>query len=691
MKERDFLLLAVKRLKKGIDANKHNVEAAIVSLRMVNGEDHWDQAELTKRKLRRRPALTVNRLASFVDQVNGDMRHMRPGIKIRPADANGDTNIAKIRQGIIDNVQRRSNAEMIYDQAGNMEIAGGWGAWRVLTKYTEENPFLQEMGLELIPNPFVIVWDPNAKDPAYADAQWCIVYDRMPKEDFDEMYPKAKSVGPDNFDTSGGMAYEHWFDDDSVTVAEYFVVEKVKKVVCLMKDGTVLDKDKAEAIVEAYNSVKMNAYMPDSSAGMTSEAPEVFPSFPSGVNDPDRPQILKEKEIEDRKIKRYVITCAEILEENDIPGKFIPIITIKGPELNIEGKSYVRSLVKHGLDPQKLMNYWLTSAAETVALAPKSPWIGTAKQFEGYEQDYAAANEENYPFLKYNPDPDTSTPPNRVASPNPPIAMFAQIDKAEENLKATIGMYGRDLGEAGMEASGVAIQRAQTPGDVATYQWIDNLSRGILQTGRIMNSMIPEIYDTERTIRITKEDDTDSFVPINTTTGNAFDMMQQAPDKYTGIDQNELKKIISTDGRGVRYNDIASGDYEAYVEIGPSYTTQRQEAAESMIKLAMAYPPLMGVAGDIVVKAMDFKDADALAERLQKTLPPGMVPPKPGDHPPQPPPPDPNLLIKQIELQIKEKELQLKEKDIQLKELDIKQEQAKLVIGMRGQGYNDRQ
>jgi hypothetical protein len=33
----------------------------------------------------------------------------------------------------------------------------------------------------------------------------------------------------------------------------------------------------------------------------------------------------------------------------------------------------------------------------------------------------------------------------------------------------------------------------------------------------------------------------------------------------------------------------------------------------------------------------------------------------------------------------------LKEKDIQLKELDIKQEQAKLVIGMRGQGYNDRQ
>ena len=74
---------------------------------------------------------------------------------------------------------------------------------------------------------------------------------------------------------------------------------------------------------------------------------------------------------------------------------------------------------------------------------------------------------------------------------------------------------------------------------------------------------------------------------------------------------------------------------------------------------------MMKTAGDLVVGNMDFKDADKLAKRLEKTIPPQLREQREGEPPPQPLPPPPQIVMmmeKTKTEQIKQQKEQLKTK-----------------------------
>lgn len=677
-KEREFLDTAIKRLKQAIDADSHNRSAAIEDLKFLNG-DQWDEGERSKRRLRGRPALQINLLPKYVDQVVGDERQNRPRCKVRPVDSKADVRIAKIREGIIWNVEYQSNAEAIYDFACEMQVSCGFGAWRILTRETEENPFQQEIYMESIRNPFLVYLDPKCKDAVFADAKWGFILEKMPRDEFEEEYP-GKELPGEPLKTGKGLSYEEWYDNDTVTVAEYFVREEEKKSVCLMQDGEVLPEEEAKQKVTDFK------LMQKALAKQPVAPPTGVPGQPQQS---EEPKIEKTKNTSEYKIRHYIITAMEILEgPEDFPGKYIPLIVVKGKERNIEGKAHVRGLVRDAKDPQRLMNYWETSGAEVVALAPKSPWIGTAKQFEGYENDFAAANTENFPYLKYNPDGD-APPPSRVGMGDVPVAIFTQTARAEEHIKATIGMYNADMGAAGPERTGAAIRLRQKPGDVSTYAFLDNLSRSIAHSGRIINEMIPSVYDTERDVRLRSVDDTATFVPVNTTAGSALDTIKGNPERYHGLDAEDLQRQIQKKGVSAKYNDLTIGKYDVIITVGPSYTTAREEASTNMLALVQANPKLMQLAGDLVVQNMDFKDADVLADRLRKLLPPGLVQPRPGEPPTPQMPPPPQVQVQMAKLKNEEMRLQIEKTKLDVAKLKLlnevqnsKGEHKKLILSV---------
>ena len=726
-KEQEFIDLAIKRLKKGVDADSHNRIAGIEDLKFLNG-DQWDPIEKKRRSLSGRPALTINVLPKYTDQVHGEMRQNRPKIKIRPVDSSGDIDIAKIRQGIISNAEYISNAEAVYDYGGQCALEGGLGAWRVLTRYIEENPFNQEFYLESITNPYMIVLDPDAKDACGADAEWGFILEKISRDDFEDDYPNADAA-PEMFKVGPGLGQEHWYDDNTVTVAEYFIKDRVKKTYAQLSDGRVFEKKEAEKIVKEWEKkeeMKQQAIMKMAMVQMINPAvplPQgpagapMGPAQPAGVNPqpagppppvppgqipspggmpppmmggPGAPaeeplKIAKTRESDVTMIKHYILTCMEILSEGgtegeDFPGRYIPIVPVYGKDRNVEGKRYVRSLIRDAKDAQKLINYWETVLAETIALAPKAPWTGTAKMFEGYEQDYAKANTENFPFLKYNIDDSVPTSkPTREQHGNPPMALFSEAQRAHENIKATIGMFNADIGDRGPERTGAAIIQRQKPGDVGTYAFIDNWARSIKHTGKIMDSMIPDIFDTERVVRVRHEDDSESFVPINTSADDAFKMIKADPQRFPDIDLKKLRKSILQNGRSAKFNDVTAGHYDAEVHVGPSYSTQRAEAAENLIKLMQTNPKLMQLAGDLVVKNLDFKDADELSERLRMVLPPGMIKLKEGEEPPKPPPPTPAVQVQMAKLEIEKMKLEVQKIKV-LKELQGEKGEFKKMI-----------
>ena len=77
--------------------------------------------------------------------------------------------------------------------------------------------------------------------------------------------------------------------------------------------------------------------------------------------------------------------------------------------------------------------------------------------------------------------------------------------------------------------------------------------------------------------------------------------------------------------------DLSMGRYDVAVDTGPSFTTKREESAQQMVEMIRAYPDAAPLIGDILVKALDWPQAEEIAERLKSMLPPQAV----GGMPPQ--------------------------------------------------------
>src|SRR5262249_15863879 len=146
----------------------------------------------------------------------------------------------------------------------------------------------------------------------------------------------------------------------------------------------------------------------------------------------------------------------------------------------------------------------------------------------------------------------------------------------------------------------LAIRERKSQAGLSNAHFIDNLNRAIRQCGVILCDLIPRIYDTPREVRILGEDRTEQIVTVN----------QAYHDDVQNVD---------------KCYDLARGQYDVTISVGPSYSTQRQETWDVLTQLAQAYPQLVQVAGDLIFESADFPGADRIADRIRKTLPPGLA------------------------------------------------------------------
>jgi len=296
---------------------------------------------------------------------------------------------------------------------------------------------------------------------------------------------------------------------------------------------------------------------------------------------------------------------------------------------------------------------------EIVALAPKAPYLATVKQIAGHESQWKEAHRKNFPYLLVNWDDKAPGWPKREAPPQASSAMVEKIQMADQEIRDTMGLQKASLGMQSNERSGVAIQERKKEGDVGTFAFIDNLARSIEQLGRVLVDVAPGVLDTERIIRLGLEGGLQKFEAINIETPE-----------------------------GPIVNDLSIGTYDVVVTVGPSFTTQRTEARQSMSEFIQYYPQAAPLIGDLYAKSMDWPGADEMAERLEFLLPPeirekktkeraenkGTAPPEPVA-PPQPPP-DPLLEAKIQEAGLKLQELQIKieQEKVRLEGLQIDNE-----------------
>lgn len=540
-----------------------------VDMRMSNNEDGWEPAARNVRTTEKRPMLSIPRFNQFLNQIKNEQRQNKPSIKVSPRGAN-DENIqkqrekaAENRQGLIRFIQYGSQATDAYQLAFDFAVDCGRGFFRIESKDVGPDSFDKEIVINPIPNPLDVVMDSSRLKADYSDCKRGFIIDRLTRPVFKNEYPDANPVSW-SVETNNRSS---WVTRDEIYVVEYFCIRHEKKTLLGLDDGeTIYKEDMASYTDEDKEAIMI--------------------------------RVEREREVKIPYVMWYKMTSDEILDREKLPGTFIPIIPVIGTEKNVAGKLEIKGLMRDMRDTVRAYNLWASLETEVISLAPKSPYIMAEGQQEGYEKMWKNANTRSYSALIYKPVSSGNkpvAPPQRVPFAGVPTGILQAKLNLIEDQKAITGLWDASLGAQGNESSGKAILARERQGSTATYHYIDNMRCSLAHAGVIINEWLPVIYDTARLEKILGEDGDESTINLG------------------GQDD---------EGNNV---ELGSGKFDVVVTMGPSFNTQRQEAAESMMQFIQAYPPAAQVIGDLIAKNMDWRGAPEIAERLKKMVPPEIL------------------------------------------------------------------
>lgn len=597
---------AIDFLKLCNDADTMNRQEGLEDLKFVNG-DQWPVELQNSRNLESRPVLTINKLDGYCRQVTNQQRQQRPRIKVHATNNEADVKTADVIEGMCRHIEVNSNADNAYDTGFDHAVRMGWGYWRITTDYVKENSFDQEIYIDAIPNPFTVYFDPNSERVDGSDAERCLITTMMSKAKFRKLYPDNDD-GTSFTQRGTGDSQSEWITKEDIRIAEYFYVKRESATLYQLSDGTskFAEGNDFRARLEA-----------------------------AGI------QIIGERKSFKRTIKWKKLTAMEVIEERDWPGTYIPVVPVYGRHVVIGDKRHKFGMVRHAKDAQRMYNFWQTTITESVALAPKAKWIMAEGQDEGHESEWAAANVKSFPLLRYKQtdiDGNTAPPPQRLQPEPPPAGVMAAAAGINTDIATLMGIYDPSQQMPG-NISGKALNGQQQQVDLTNFDFYDNLTKSIAQTGKIILDLIPHIYDSQRVMRIIGADGKPDLVNIN----------------QPSQDDQGVYKVM---------HDMTVGQYDVVMDTGPGFNSKRQAAVDAMMPLVNGNPELFKVAGDLVFRNMDFPGADVIADRLAASNPMSQI----DDKSPVPP---------QVQMQLKANQAQMQQMQEQMQQMQmvIKQRQ----------------
>lgn len=532
-----------------------------IDMRFICG-DPWEPEERKARKDAGRPCISHDELNQYVNQGINNLRENKRGIKVEPRGNGASDQTAELRQDKIRTIEYRSKAQDVYLKAGQDMYEGSYGFFRISRKYVLSNPdpedpraFDQEILIKPIPNPDSVLYDPDCKEPDWSDAQWCFVVEPMSIDEFKRRWPKAEKT---DFSAEDLRVAKDWIQDKTVMVAEYWKVVVTSSVVKRGKHS---------------------------------------------------------RKVEKKQVTQYLTNGVEILEENEQPGEEIPIPAMIGLERYLdEGSGPKRklfSLARLARDPQMSLAYLCTQEMEEAGQTPKVPVIGYTGQFETDQDAWETLNKVPRAYVQVDPVVDAVTnqvlplPQWKQFTPN-----FQEYEVAKDSCRRAVqaAMGISPLPTAAQrdnEKSGVALDKIQTSEAIGSLHFSRGYDRGVERAGRIIDSWIPVVYDTEREEWLHTADESRRFVKLNT----------------------EEPYLNEKTGKPEHYP-IGDEEHDIAVSTGPSFDSQR-DAVDDFLDNLIANLPKLPVpppaAAKLLALAIQMKNlgpkGDEMAEIISPTQP----------------------------------------------------------------------
>lgn len=620
--KKSVVAIAKERFRAALDAYSSQISAAEADTKFAMGDSdngwQWPEDAKQQREGSKRVCLTVNVTAQHCNQIINQIRKNRPAAKVSPVDSGADKKTADILSGIIRGIHADSHAPDAHDTAAEHAVYGGQGYWRVITEYENEVSFNQVVKVKVCQRPDLVFIDPHATELDKSDAKWGFIFEDITKE-------QAKLDHPGIDIQSWESDPDGWCNENMVRRAEYFYCDTLSDTALLLDDGT---------------SVLKSEYVKRKG---------------------DKPSIVKERKTSVNKWKWCKLLGGhdQPVAETEWLGDYLPIISVVGKEIYAGSELVKKGIVRDLKDQARIVNYSYSETVQTLALQNKAPYMAAAEAIEGYEDVWDSANIDNLTYLPFNAfdDEHNAIPaPQRQTPAVMPAAQIQLLQLSTEQMRAASGQQNANFGIKSEAQSGVGIQRLKQQGEVATFHFPDNLARALRHEARVLINLVQKYYDTERVVRIIGLDGKEDTARLSPD-------MQQAYQEEHDEERGEIERIFNP----------SVGRYDVVIDTGPSYQTMRQEAAANLNELAGRQPKLLDVAGDLIMRAQDFPMAEDIAERLEKTLPPGL---KEDEGQQRPLPPEVQQQLQQMQQVIQQGGQQvgqlMQEKQAKLPELELK-------------------
>lgn len=317
------------------------------------------------------------------------------------------------------------------------------------------------------------------------------------------------------------------------------------------------------------------------------------------------------------KVTQYITNGLEILEKNEWPGSWIPIIAVTGKKMLVPTGSEIKimyaSMIRMARGPQKMLAYIASQEAEEFGMAPRSPFVGYVGQFETDSAAWESLNKIPRAFVQVDAMVDGAT--NQVL-PLPTRPQFTPNAQAYEiskeswrrSIQAAMGITPLPTAaQRQNEKSGIALDKIQSQQAIGSFHFTDNFDRAIENCGRQIDELITKVMDTPRQVGVRQPDDT-------------HDLMHVAPGGQPPQPEPGQPPVAPEE-----VFDPQKGDFDVTISTGMSYQSQRAEASDFVDTLLQELPNLPispQQKATLLAKAISLKDIGPIGDEMAKIIDP---------------------------------------------------------------------
>ncbi len=483
-----------------------------------------------------------------------------------------------------------------YDNAFGEAIKGGFGGWRLRSRYEDESDEKNEhqrISIEPIYDADQsLFFDINAKNQDKSDARHAFLLFTLTRDAFEEKYPDATPI---TFDESERVYDYDWTQADTITLAEYFEVED-RSVLRRTFRMTTMDKIAADiADVEAdevtYDDKELQEERED---GTTLQAELRAKGY----------RQIRQRRIQRQRVRKYLLSGSEVLEdEGYIAGTRIPLVPLYAERSYVNGIERSQGMVRPAIDPTRINNLIVSNLADSASgPTSKTPIFAPEQVDGGILATWANRKIERPSVLLARPIYSEDGQTIIAAGPT----AWVEPDGIPDTVAVLMQTMGGTIDELmGVNAaaetvpantSAAAIELVQDRGDVNDFLWHDNFALALQCSGSIWLGMAKDLY-VEPGRKMIARDPEGKQVPV------------------------VLGEKKYDDGE-VATNDLSTGTYDVEVDVGPATKTKRDATVKSMIALATAYGPTnpdnANAALGIAVINMEGEGTDAYRAWVRK-------------------------------------------------------------------------